>query len=92
MFSVAWPTQGSSRNVTGESSASFDWQPVKPIDLFLEYSGVFPGRGSPQHTIDFGALYRPTKRQQLDFRSGFGLSGAATDHFVGLGYSVRFDL
>jgi hypothetical protein len=91
MFSVSWPTQGASRNVTGQSSVVLDWQPRKPADIFFEYNGVFPSRGTPQNTVDFGALYRPTKRQQVDVRGGFGLSAAATDHFFGIGYSVRFD-
>ncbi len=30
------------------------------------------------------------KRHQLDFHVGVGLSSAAVDHFVGIGYSFRF--
>ncbi|HEX5233692.1 MAG TPA: transporter [Silvibacterium sp.] len=92
MLSVAWPTQGGSRNTIGQSSVVLDWQVKKPLDVFAEYSGSFPSTGTPQHISDFGVLYRPSRRQQVDFWSGFGLSAAAIDHFVGVGYSVRFDL
>jgi hypothetical protein len=61
-----------------------------PWDAYVEYSGSFPQRGSPQHEIDFGTAYKISPHQQLDFHCGFGLSSAATDHSVGFGYSVRF--
>jgi hypothetical protein len=31
-----------------------------------------------------------TKQQQIDFHVGVGLSSAAVDHLVGIGYSFRF--
>lgn len=92
MLSIGWPTQGNGRNLTGQSSMELDRGIGKRTDIFGEYSGSFPGKGRPQHTLDFGALYLLGKRQQVDVDGGFGLSSAATDHFVGIGYSVRFDL
>ena len=91
-FSVMWPTVAEQRNVTGQSSVYFDRQLTPPWDAYVEYSGAFPERGGPQHVIDFGTAYRVTPHQQLDFHCGFGLSAAAPDHFIGFGYSVRFQV
>jgi len=38
-----------------------------------------------------GAAYRPRPTQQIDFHDGVGLSRAAPDLFVGIGYSFRID-
>ena len=97
MFSVAWPTQaalngGTKRNVTGQGSVYFDRQLTSPWDAWVEYSGSFPQRGGPQNIIDFGTSYKISPHQQLDFHAGFGLSSAAPDHFIGFGYSVRFQV
>jgi hypothetical protein len=90
MFSVAWPTQGPRRNLTGQASMYFDRQLAQPWDAYIEYSGSFPQRGGPQHQIDFGTAYKISARQLLDFHCGFGLSVAVPDHSIGVGYSVRF--
>jgi Putative MetA-pathway of phenol degradation len=90
MFSLMWPTEGSRRNLTGQSSVYFDRQLTAPWDAWVEYSGAFPQRGGPQNIIDFGTSYKPTPHQQLDFHCSFGLSAATADHSIGLGYSVRF--
>ncbi len=92
MFSVAWPTESARRNVTGQSSVYFDRQLTQPWDAWVEYSGAFPQRGGPEHIIDFGTSYKPTPHQQLDFHCSFGLSAAAPDHSIGVGYSVRFQI
>jgi hypothetical protein len=89
-FSVMWPTETARHNATGQSSVYFDRQLTAPWDAYVEYSGAFPQRGGPQHTIDFGTAYKPSPHQQLDFHCGFGLSAAAPDHTIGFGYSVRF--
>lgn len=92
MFSVMWPTENDRRNVTGQSSVYFDRQLTQAVDAWVEYSGGFPERGGPQNLIDFGASYKPTLHQQLDFHCGFGLSAAVSDHVIGVGYSVRFQV
>jgi hypothetical protein len=89
-FSVMWLTEAGLHNLTGQSSVYFDRQLTSPWDSYVEYSGAFPQRGGPQHTIDFGTAYKPSPHQQLDFHCGFGLSAAAPDHTIGFGYSVRF--
>jgi hypothetical protein len=92
MFSVMWSTEAGRRNVTGQSSVYFDRQLTQPWDAYVEYSGSFPQRGGPQHVIDFGMAYKSSPHQQLDFHCGFGLSAATPDHFIGVGYSVRFQV
>jgi hypothetical protein len=90
MFSLYWPTQGRTRNLTGESAFLIDRQLTGPWDAFVEYAGRFPESGGPQHLLHFGTALKVTKRQQLDFHVGVGLSSAAVDHFIGIGYSFRF--
>lgn len=90
MFSVYWPTQGQTRNVTGETTFLFDRQLTKPWDAFLEYAGDFPENGGPRHLLHFGTAYKLAPQHQIDFHVGVGLSAAAVDHIIGVGYSFRF--
>lgn len=89
MFSLLWPTQGASRNLTGQSSFLLDRQITSRWDAFIEYGGEFPQRGSPQHLVHTGTAFKITSNQQLDFHVGFGVSSAAVDHFIGFGYSFQ---
>ena len=89
MLSVYWPTEDGRRNVTGETTFLLDRQLTKPWDAFVEYAGDFPEQGGPRHLIHFGTAYKPTPHQQLDLHFGLGLSSAAVDHFIGVGYSFR---
>jgi len=90
MFSVYWPTQGRTRNVTGEATFLFDRQLAKPWDAFVEYAGDFPEFGGPRHLLHIGTALKLAKQHQIDFHVGVGLSSAAVDHFIGAGYSFRF--
>jgi hypothetical protein len=89
-LALYWPTQTDSRNLTGESTFLVDRQLTKPADAFIEYAGDFPQRGGPRHLLHFGAAYKITPRHQLDIHYGIGLSSAAVGHFIGIGYSFRF--
>jgi len=89
MLSVYWPTEQGRRNVTGETTFLVDRQLTKTWDAFVEYAGDFPEQGGPRHLVHFGAAYKPTPHQQLDLHAGLGLSSAAVDHFIGVGYSFR---
>ena len=89
---MAWPSQDGQHNVTGQGTALLDRQLTSSLDLFAEYAGTFSDRGGPQHVVDFGTTYKATRNQQIDLRGGAGLSAAALDHFIGVGYSFRFDL
>ena len=90
MFSMYWPTQGRTRNLTGQATFLLDRQLTGPWDAFVEYAGSFPERGGPQHLLHFGTALKLAQRHQLDFHVGVGLSSAAVDHFFGIGYSFRF--
>ncbi len=89
-FALYWPTQGDTRNLTGEATFLLDRQLTKPLDGFIEYAGDFPQRGGPRHLLHFGAAYKIAALQQLDIHYGVGLSSAAADRFIGIGYSFRF--
>ena len=89
MLSVYWPTVNGTRNVTGETTFLVDRQVTKSWDAFVEYAGDIAGQGGPRHLAHFGSAYKLTARQQIDLHFGFGLSAAAVDRFVGVGYSFR---
>jgi Putative MetA-pathway of phenol degradation len=94
MFSLMWPTEATRRNLMGQSSLYFDRQIRQPWDAYVEYSGTFPQRGGPQHTIGFGTAYKPSPHQQLDFHCSFGLSAATpiTRSVLAILSASRFDL
>lgn len=89
MLALFWPTQGATRNLTGQASFLLDRQMTNRWDAFIEYAGGFPQRGSPQQLLHLGTAFKITSNQQLDFHFGFGLSSAAVDHFIGFGYSFQ---
>lgn len=90
MLAVYWPTEGMRRNATGQSTWELDRQLRRSWDAFVEYAGEFPQRGGPQNILHLGTAYRISNNQQLDFHAGFGLSSAAPDRIIGIGYSFRF--
>jgi hypothetical protein len=90
MFSLYCPTQDHARNFTGGSTFFIDRQFTGPWDAFVEYAGDFPERGGPRHLRHIGTSIKISNRQQIDFHFGVGLSSAAVDHFIGVGYSFRF--
>jgi len=89
-LAVLWPTESARRNTTGQASGYFDRALGSVWDAYVEYSGEFAQRGGPQHTIDFGAAYKLTPHQQLDFHGNFGFAATTPTHAIGVGYSVRF--
>jgi hypothetical protein len=89
-FAVMWPTENGHHDLTGQADIYFDRQLTQPWDAYVEYSGDFPQRGGPQHTIDFGSAYKLSPHQQFDAHCGFGLSAAVPGHTIGVGYSFRF--
>ena len=89
-LAIMSPTESGRHTTTGQASVYFDRQLAAPWDAYVEYSGAFPQRGGPQHTIDFGTAYKPTPHQQLDAHGNFGLSAATPDYSIGFGYSFRF--
>jgi hypothetical protein len=92
MLSLYVPTENGSHRVVGESTFLVDRQLTKPWDAFIEYAGDFPQAGGPRHLLHIGTAYKIRPRHQLDLHAGFGLSAAAADHFVGVGYSFCFQM
>ncbi len=92
MFSVYWPTVSGRHQATGETTFLIDRQLSKNWDAFAEYAGDFPAQGGPRHLAHFGTAFRPTPHQQLDLHVGVGLSSAAVDRFIGVGYSFRWQV
>jgi len=90
MLSVYWPTVAGRRSVTGETTFLMDRQLTKTWDAFVEYAGDFPELGGPRHLVHCGTAYKPAPHHQLDVHAGWGLSSAAVDRFIGVGYSFRF--
>jgi hypothetical protein len=91
MLAMYWPTQGPSRNPTGQATILVDRQITGPWDAFIEYAGNFPERGGTRQFLHVGTAFKLTKTQQLDFQFGESLTGTA-DRFVGIGYSFRFQV
>jgi hypothetical protein len=75
------------RNFTGEVTFVLDRQLTKPWDAFVEYAGDFPQRGGSRQVLHFGSAYKLGLRHQIDFQIAAGLSRAAPDMFIGIGYS-----
>lgn len=87
-----WPTQAGKHNFTGETTFVLDRQLTKPWDAFVEYAGDFSQRGGSRQLLHFGSAYRLAPRHQIDFQVAAGLSRAAPNTFVGIGYSFLFRL
>jgi len=85
-----WPTQAGQHTLTGESIFLFDRQLTKRWDAFVEYAGDFPRRGGPRHLLHLGSAYRLAPRGQIDIHAALGLSKAAPENFIGMGYSLLF--
>lgn len=92
MFSLYGPTQNHSHNLTGESTILLDRQLTAPWDAFVEYVGHLRNAAERASLFSSELQLKLGKRQQqqLDFHVGVGLTSAAMNHFIGVGYSFRF--
>jgi hypothetical protein len=89
MLAMYWPTQGQSRNPTGQATLLVDRQLTGRWDAYIEYAGSFPTRGGTRQILDVGTTLKLTKTQQLDFHFGESFTGTV-NRFVAIGYSFRF--
>lgn len=89
--SLFWNTDGAKRNGVWEPTFYVGKEITMQWDDFTEYAGDFAKQEGPREIAYFGAAYRVTPRQQVDFHFGFGVSRAAPSRFFGLGYSLRLD-
>jgi hypothetical protein len=89
--SLFWNTDDNRRNLTWEPTQYLEKQIAKPLDVFVEYAGDYLQRGNSRQLLHFGAAYKITPVNQLDFHFGLGLTQATPNHFFAVGYSIRFD-
>lgn len=90
MLYGAWPTEDGRRNFTLQQTVSFGYALGGAWGSFYEFVNTFPERAASQHLFHSGVTYLLNHNSQLDFHFGFGLSREAPNHFVAMGYSVRF--
>jgi len=57
---------------------------------YIEAFGFVSKENEPEHSLDGGIAYYITPDFKLDLSSGFGISNAAPDWYIALGWSVRF--
>jgi hypothetical protein len=57
---------------------------------YIEVFGFVRKNDLPEHSIDGGCYFYPNNNMKFDVSAGFGISKAAPDFYVALGYSVRF--
>ena len=91
MFSLFWLTEEGRRNLTGQPTFYVERQITKAADVFVEYAADYPEHGAPRPIFHTGAAYRITPTNQIDLHIGLGLTRAAPDFFIGIGYSFRID-
>jgi hypothetical protein len=88
---ITWFTSQHPNNPTFEPTISFERAFGLARDLFVEYVGIIRTTGGLRRFETAAVPGRLTKLQQLDFHLGLGLNSSSPDHFVGIGYSFRFD-
>lgn len=59
---------------------------------YLEAFGFISKQNKAEHSLDAGIAYYITPDSKLDFSSGFGITSAAPDWYIALGWSVRFKI
>jgi hypothetical protein len=91
MLSFFWLTEAGRRNSTGQPTFYIERQLTKAWDVFIEYAADYPVHGGPRPILHTGTAYRITPRNQVDLHIGVGVSRAAPDFFVGIGYSFQLD-
>ncbi len=91
MQSLFWSTGNRTRNLIWEPTVYVEREFRERAAAFLEYGADFPSVGGARHVAHAGIAYKLTRRQQIDFHFGFGLSPAAPQRFFAGGYSIRID-
>ena len=66
-----------------------DLEVGEKFEIFLEVFGRLQKGGAPEHAVDFGVGYYPTRDIKLDVYGGAGLTKAAPDYFISAGVSFR---
>jgi outer membrane putative beta-barrel porin/alpha-amylase len=91
MLTVTWLVNHGEQASITEPTLVVERELGSKGDFFVEYIGDFATHDRASHIADVGGAWHVTLRQQLDFHLGFGLTPAAPDRYVGVGYSFRID-
>ena len=91
MLTTTWQVGRSEQSKIVEPTLTVEREFGSKGDVFIEYVGDYQTGDRASNVLDVGGAWHLTRRQQLDFHLGFGLSQAAPDQYVGVGYSVRVD-
>jgi hypothetical protein len=83
-----WPTVAGRHDYTAEATVLLDRTLNAHIDVFAEFAMDSPQRGGSRQQLHAGTTYRFASNQQLDFHIAAGLSRAAPENYVGVGYSI----
>jgi hypothetical protein len=88
MATVTWSTV---TKTLFESTLTIEHEFNNRGDLFAEYVGDYTKQDRSSQVVDVGGGWHVTPTQQVDFHLGAGLTRTAPRHYVGIGYSFRFD-
>ncbi|TCJ13734.1 transporter [Flaviaesturariibacter flavus] len=66
-----------------------EWKFGKHWEAFAEVYGHLQHAHEPEHVFDAGLAFYPGRNIKLDLSGGVGLSHAAPQNFVALGFSIR---
>jgi len=83
-------TENGRRKPIGECQVEFEREIGKGDDAFVEFQG-FDGVGPANHSLQMGGGHKLKPNQRLDYFVVVGLSRAATNFAVGIGFSFRLD-
>ena len=58
---------------------------------YVEAFGAVRKNETPEHSLDAGVAYYFSDNSKIDFSGGFGISKAAIDNYIAIGFSFRFN-
>jgi hypothetical protein len=64
---------------------------TQKIGFYVELYGFAPQKAKADHRFDAGLTYLVNNNAQIDVSAGFGISKNSPKHFIGCGYSFRFN-
>jgi hypothetical protein len=71
---------------------TFGFNPAKKWYSYIEGFGAFKKQIPAEHNFDGGLAYYISDNLKADISSGFGISKAAPDWYIAVGFSARFQL
>jgi hypothetical protein len=90
-FSTFYVSENKHRNTLVEPCFYKEREIGARDEVFVEYVGDYHQHGRPGQILHAGTAYKLTPVHQIDCHAGVGLSRAAPDVFIAIGYSFRLD-